>query len=243
MRKKSSHKSYALCLCIAFFLTLVGCRYPQNVERKISDIEGGTLFIGITENPPWVIATAAGPKGVDIGLLSQFANSLDASIEWHWGSENELLKALNHHQLDIVAGGFTHNTRLTQLAATTRPYFTSHHVIGIAPHHPSAHAAGDAALEGQDIAVARLNSVTQSIRALGATPVITERVHDAPGWVAGPQWWLEAHGFRPTAHRLTSEHHVMALPKGENALMLALQRHLNAQSSLYEQLKRVEAAE
>jgi hypothetical protein len=35
----------------------------------------------------------------------------------------------------------------------------------------------------------------------------------------------------------------MALPKGENALMLALQRHLNAQSSLYEQLKRVEAAE
>ena len=192
----------------------MGCRYPQNVERSMSDIEGETLFIGITENPPWVIATAAGPQGVDIDLLNRFAESLDATIEWHWGSENELLQALQHHQLDIVAGGLTSNTRLGQLAATTRPYYTTHHVIGMATRG------------------------TQD-----ATPVITSRLHDAPGWVAAPHWWLDAHGFRPTTHRLASEHHVMALPKGENALMLALQRHLNDSHSLHAQLQRFEAAE
>jgi len=35
----------------------------------------------------------------------------------------------------------------------------------------------------------------------------------------------------------------MALPKGENALMLALQRHLNDSHSLHAQLQRFEAAE
>lgn len=230
-------------MCIVLSLTLMGCRYPQNVERSMSDIEGETLFIGITENPPWVIATAAGPQGVDIDLLDRFAESLDATIEWHWGSENELLQALQHHQLDIVAGGLTSNTRLGQLAATTRPYYTTHHVIGMATRGTQANTLEKTSVAGQKVAVPRLNRVMQPIRALDATPVITSRLHDAPGWVAAPHWWLDAHGFRPTTHRLASEHHVMALPKGENALMLALQRHLNDSHSLHAQLQRLEAAE
>lgn len=207
----------------------------------MSSIEGGTLYIGVTENPPWITQQGQQPRGLEADLLNTFAETMNAYIEWHWGSENELLQALKHHQLDIVAGGLTSNTRINQLVATTRPYYTTHYALGFqgANRQATSHAAES--VQGQEVAVPRLNNVMHPLRELDAIPVISSDMETAQGWVAGPTWWLTAHGFTVTRHNLAKEKHVMALPKGENALLLALQRHLHQADSLETQLVRLEA--
>jgi hypothetical protein len=36
--------------------------------------------------------------------VRQFANSLGANIDWIWGSQEEHLEALKHHELDLAIG-------------------------------------------------------------------------------------------------------------------------------------------
>ncbi|WP_404375038.1 transporter substrate-binding domain-containing protein [Vreelandella aquamarina] len=226
-----------LCLTIAW---LAGCRYPNNVERDMETIEGGTLYIGVTENPPWIIQQGQQPQGLEADLLHAFAETLNASIEWYWGSENELLQALKHHQLDIVAGGLTSNTRISQLAATTRPFFTTQHALGFKADNAQTQRTSPPPLQQSDVALPRVNRIYQAVEELGANPVISAHPEHTQGWVAGPTWWLDAHGFTVTSHVLSADEHVMALPKGENALMLALQRHLHRYDNLETQLQRLE---
>ncbi|WP_311063629.1 transporter substrate-binding domain-containing protein [Halomonas sp. DWK9] len=235
-------KIYLFSQYLFIALILSACRYPQNIERPMSDIENGTLYIGITENAPWVIQHSQRPEGVEIHLLEAFAETLSAKIEWHWGSENELLQALNHHQLDIVAGGLTTNARIEQLAAITRPFYTTHYAIGVKDNGQPPRLAPDSIRE-KEVAVPRLNTVMHSLRELGAHPIIQPHPANAQGMAAGPTWWLLAHDFTPTAYSLAKAHHVMALPKGENALMLALQRYLNGNHHLDAELQRWEAAQ
>lgn len=236
-------RTYTLWLCLFISLTLLGCRYPKNIERDMSSIEGGTLYIGVTENPPWIIRQDQQPRGLEADLLNAFADTLNATVEWQWGSENELLQALKHHQLDIVAGGLTSNTRISQLAAATRPFYTTQHTLGFKAEETQTQRASPPPLQQSDVALPRLNTVYQAIEELGATPVISANPERTQGWVAGPTWWLKAHGFTVTSHTLAKEKHVMALPKGENALMLALQRHLHQSGSLETHLQRLEAAQ
>jgi membrane-bound lytic murein transglycosylase MltF len=56
---------------------------------------------------PWLLSKTSiedKPAGVEVALVRQFANSLGANIDWIWGSQEEHLEALKHHELDLAIG-------------------------------------------------------------------------------------------------------------------------------------------
>lgn len=106
-------------------LALTGCgvRIPADPHGSLERIEGGTLRAGATEQPPWVeVHDSAEPSGSEPELVQQFAEQLDARVEWTTGSEADLLTALERGELDLVVGGFLDDTPWADRGAVTRPY-------------------------------------------------------------------------------------------------------------------------
>ncbi len=121
----------------ALCCTLVGCgiQMPADPEGTTERVEGGTVRVGVTANPPWVDVDGSGePGGTEPALVSGFAEQLDAELDWSVGSEAQLMQALERGELDLVIGGFHDDTPWTEKAAVTRPYTESTTAEGTAKH-------------------------------------------------------------------------------------------------------------
>lgn len=228
-------KRPVLLLLIAA-MALAGCRYPTDVEHSLERIGGGTMKVGLTENPPWVIRSDDGPAGVEVEIIERLAERLNADVQWYWDNESTLLQALKAHQLDLVAGGLTKSSRLSKFSAPTKPYFQSRYTVGV-PNTGELPAS----LKGQDVALHPVNHYSEALTDEGAHPVLQQDLANAGGAVAAPTWWLLAHGFEPGTWELTTDKHVLALPMGENAWMLTVQRHLDDYPDIAQRLQQLEA--
>jgi len=231
----------SMLLLAAIMLSLAGCHYPTDIEHSLDKIKGGVIEVGLTENPPWVIRTPDGPAGLEPEIIERLAGQLNAEAHWHWGEESDLLQALKERQLDLVAGGLTQKAHLSKDAAPTKPYYKSHYMVGF----PSSIAMPDS-LEDQAIAINAVNHIGKVLRDKGARPNLktdAKSLAGTDGPVAEQAWWLRAHGFEPGPWTLASDKHVMALPKGENAWMIVLQRQLNSYPDIERRLQQLEANE
>lgn|GEM_PF-402919 len=223
-------------LLLTALLVLSGCRYPTDIEHSLENIRGKVLNVGLTENPPWVMRSDNGPAGLEPEIVAALAEELDAEVHWHWGSESALLQALEERQLHLVIGGLTKHSRLSELAAPTKPYHESVYTVG----YPSDTEV-PASLKDENVAIHPVNHFIKALRDEGANPQRHTELADADTAVAAPIWWLQAHGFKPGEWELATDQHVMALPKGENAWMLTVQRHLDDQTHIGQRLQQLEA--
>ena len=115
-------------------LALIGCDLPHDPEGTYQRVRGGMLRVGITEHPPWTDWRDSTPTGIEVELVQQFADRLDAEIEWTRSSESELLRALHRRELDLVVGGLTASTPWSDQVGLTRPYLTladAEHVMAV----------------------------------------------------------------------------------------------------------------
>ncbi|WP_225310221.1 transporter substrate-binding domain-containing protein [Microbacterium testaceum] len=105
-------------------LMLSGCgiRIPSDPKGTLDAVEGGVLRAGVSPNGEWVRAGADRPAGIEVEVLTEFARSLGAEVEWTVGSEESLVRGLEEGDLDVVAGGITEQTPWTNKAGITRPY-------------------------------------------------------------------------------------------------------------------------
>lgn len=226
----------ALSCLLATLLSLPGCRYPRDPNQTLSHIQGGVMHVGVIENRPWVIKGPSGAQGLEPELVRALADSLDADIRWHWGGESELITALEKFEIDLVIGGLVKGAPLHPVVGFTKPYLTTEFGVGI-PRGQTLPAQ----LEGQTVAVKRAASMYSALEEKGAKPVYEETLTQVDGLVAAPRWWLQAHDFEIGDWSLHQYQHVMAVPPGENAWLLRLQRYLNEQAGLRERLSRLEA--
>ncbi len=118
-----SRPAWAAILAI-LLLALTACaHYPADPNGTLNNVTDGTMRVGVTENQKWVqIGEGAEPQGVEPDLLRDFASQLNADIEWHQGSEHELVDDLKHGELDVVIGGISAKTPWTTHAGLSRPY-------------------------------------------------------------------------------------------------------------------------
>lgn len=119
------------CLLTAL-LALPGCgAYPADPDGTLDRVRGGTLRVGASANGDWVRLPDAGGartgrvEGTEADLVRQFADSLDAEVEWVQGTEHVLAEELKHGSLDLVIGGLDDKTPWTTHAGLTRPYTES----------------------------------------------------------------------------------------------------------------------
>jgi ABC-type amino acid transport substrate-binding protein len=119
-------------LVLAGVLLLTGCgiSIPSDPDGTLDRVSGGILRVGLAPNDGFtVVDDGAAVTGSEVELVEGFADIIDADIEWTVGSEEALVRDLEHGALDLVIGGITDATPWTEQTGMTRPYdeFTDQH--------------------------------------------------------------------------------------------------------------------
>ncbi|MDQ4140327.1 MAG: transporter substrate-binding domain-containing protein [Bacteroidota bacterium] len=117
-----------------FFLTSACDNFPRDPDKTLDKIKNGTLVVGYTENPPWVIKSKTHPTGLEANLVQEFAKQQGAKIIWVNDTEQDLFEQLEKRKLDLVIGGFTDKNTWKKKISFTRPYLNQQkekHVIAV----------------------------------------------------------------------------------------------------------------
>lgn len=216
----------------AAVIVLAGaCGVPRDPEGTLDRVDGGSMRVGITERPPWTLVGDDGPAGVEVDLVEGFARSIDAEIEWFEGSQAELLTSLEERELDLVVGGFTDDDAWAQQVTFTQPYATIQVSVGSPPDRPPP---GD--IEGERVAARMGTPVPRLVEDAGGTPVRVEDLSAVTGLVAAEDWELRALGRVSGGLVLDESGHAMAVPAGENAWLVRLERYLAARAASIDEL-------
>lgn len=215
---------------------LLGCGLPRDPEGTLATVRATRIVrVGVAERPPWVIRIGEEAGGVEAELLRRFADRHGARVVWHWGGVDEHLTALEHFDLDLVAAGLEKSSPWSRRVALTRPYYREELTVGAPPR-----ARSPEALAGREVAVAAGTPAVAHVRRAEALPVPLDHL-PPPTLIAGPSWRLAANGLvlrREPLHRIQ---HVLAVPPGENAWLVDLERFLAAERGTVDRLLRREA--
>ncbi|SDS28727.1 hypothetical protein SAMN04489719_1971 [Agrococcus carbonis] len=99
-----------------------GISIPTDPDGTLDRVTGGVLEVGVTPNPPHTDTSGAHPTGTEPALVTAFAESIDARVEWTEGSEQSLVQLLEIGELDLVIGGISEQTPWVDRVAVTRAY-------------------------------------------------------------------------------------------------------------------------
>jgi polar amino acid transport system substrate-binding protein len=202
---------------VAVAVLLSACEFPRDPDGTLDRAMGGTIRVGVGQRMPWAGWEGDRPVGVEVELVTDLAHRLHARIEWSRGSDEELLEALQKRALDIVAAGLDDRSAWKTKVSFTRFFLRTRTVVAVAPGVPAPHRLHDTTVAAEpDGAEAAL------LREHGAHVVPKSR-RDVPrlveDWQLGPE-------LRPTGVKLEDAKHVLALPLGENAWLLRINRML-----------------
>ncbi|TGO03941.1 hypothetical protein SERN_2953 [Serinibacter arcticus] len=130
---------------------LSACAFPYDPEHTLEKVRSDALRVGVSENPPWtawpdgapVPGEESEPSGVEIDLLTGFAQTLDADVVWVAGSETDLMAQLDEGELDVVVAGLESTTAWSSHAAITTSYAATRDDAGAEIRHVMATRAGE----------------------------------------------------------------------------------------------------
>jgi polar amino acid transport system substrate-binding protein len=197
---------------------LAGCQFPRDTADTLEEARGGTLRVGVTEHEPWVSLAGSEPAGVEVGLIREFAARLNAEVEYTSGSEEELVETLRRRELDVVIGGITDRTLWEREVAMTKPYLTTHLVVG-APRGRELADGELVAVERGTVAAPLLEQKTSW------RPVGRESLEGIDGPAVADNWLLDDLRLTPVKTLQHDEHVMLAMP-GENAFLVELEHFL-----------------
>jgi len=145
--KRSIARGFVL---LAVMIGLVGCsgHFPADPDGTLDRVSGGTLRVGISHQPPWTDTVSEGnteqdPGGIEVQLVNDYAQSINADVEWHAGGEEQLIMMLSGRELDMVIGGLTDESPWSSDAALTTTFAESIGVDGSTSKHVMAVQMGE----------------------------------------------------------------------------------------------------
>lgn len=210
------------CLLFSLLLVSAACSdFPRDPEGTLEQARGRTLRVGVSESHPWVIRNGTEPVGVEPELVRQFADSIDARIEWIWGSAEEHYTALEQFELDLAVTGVTKSSPWSKRLGLSQPYHRSRVIIAKPRSHPSIES-----IDGQRVLVQDSGGYAGWVRDHDGIPEIVpeQELRDADALVATDEWRVPSLGLEPTPIVLHEHVHVLVGPPGENELLMALER-------------------
>ncbi len=227
----------------SFLLALVGgllgllagnSHYPKDPNDTLKRVQHGTLRVGYTRAEPWVVPGLQEPQGIEPALVRSLAQRLGARIEWVGGTEQHLFEALKAHELDLLIAGTTDESPWKTEVGLTRPYVETTVYVGAAPGTTLI-----ASLKGQTVAVPLGTDIGHFVRQHDAQPAYRAQLPGGAPLAAGYEWQLQSWGYRRLNNlELKKENHVLAVPPGENAWLLALETFLYQHQAQVHQLLR-----
>ncbi|GGE99632.1 transporter substrate-binding domain-containing protein [Mycetocola zhadangensis] len=127
-------------------LSLTGCasQFPADPDGTLERVTGGTLRVGLSPNGNWADMTDGGEaSGIEVTLVEEFADTIDAEVVWTEGGEEKLFTDLAAGRLDMVIGGLTDTTPWSEKAAITKPFDQVTTDDGATRKHVMAAAMGE----------------------------------------------------------------------------------------------------
>lgn len=130
----------ALTLLIA--LLLGGCAMPADADGTLDRARGGALVVGVAEAPGAVSVHDDGSvSGPEADLVLDYAESIDAQVQWVPGAEGELARQMRSGDIDLLIAGLAADSAQEGDVALTRPYAVTvgpdgqerEHVLGVRP--------------------------------------------------------------------------------------------------------------
>ncbi|RPD88788.1 ABC transporter substrate-binding protein [Luteimonas sp. 100069] len=92
---------------LLLYLCLAACApYPRDAHDS-SERAREAFRVGLSHDPPHVIASDARPRGNEVELIEALAADRELRVEWVVGNHDALMQALLDHRLHLVAGGHT----------------------------------------------------------------------------------------------------------------------------------------
>jgi ABC-type amino acid transport substrate-binding protein len=133
-----------VALAVAVGLTGCASTYPADPNGTLERVTGGTMRVGISPNENWTdISDGGEASGIEVNLVEEFADRIDAEIEWTEGGEEKLFTDLAAGRLDMVIGGLTETTPWVEKAAITKPFDQVTTDDGATVRHVMAAAMGE----------------------------------------------------------------------------------------------------
>jgi polar amino acid transport system substrate-binding protein len=197
-------------------------RFPRDPDGTLERVlASGRMRVVAVDHVPWVVVERDGsPVGSEVELIEAFARSVGATIEWRRAPAFKALEALGRRDADLAIGGFTRRAVTAhQAAGHSYAYFTEALIVAAEPGTPLPRD-----LRGQRVHAAPALLANGLVEDRGGVPV-AERT-EAVRLVAMPDWQLPMRGLVPTDIVLKREEHVIAVPRGENAWVMRLERFL-----------------
>jgi polar amino acid transport system substrate-binding protein len=219
-----------LCLTAAGALASPACDAPRDPEGTLERATGGTIRVGVSANEPWVVLGSREPSGVEAELVRLFAEDLGAEIEWVDGTVDDLAAALHVREIDLLVAGLASTSGISSEAALTHPYVTTQVVVGVG----AGESLDDVA--GVEVAVERGTEAAGVLEKTDAAPLEVDDVAGADPPVAVDDYLLDDLGLYDSGLTLIETDHVMAVPHGENAWLVRLERFLLDHASTVERL-------
>lgn len=228
-RRRTPSRGARPLLTLLAALLLAGCedlRFPRDPDGTLDRVLATrSVTVAVTDHAPWVdVAGLPAPGGAEAELVRAFAETLGARVVWREMPGFAALEALDSGEADLAIGGFTRENVSTYGAgAPSYVYFEEALVVAT---RPKAHTPND--IKGAAVVVPPGVVAEALIRERGGIPV-----HDQAGsdLVAIPGWQAVDQGLVPTGVILQRRGYVMAIPKGENAWLMRLERFLRANAA------------
>ncbi len=123
-RRAHAGRAVGAVTAIALLTAVSGCglTVPTDPDGTLQSVSGGELRVGVSPDPGLVADDTEPPTGSVPELVTDFADSIDADVEWTVASEETLVMMLERGDLDLVAGGFTDQTPWVDRAGVSRGY-------------------------------------------------------------------------------------------------------------------------
>ncbi|KAF2415316.1 hypothetical protein B1729_00260 [Microbacterium sp. B35-04] len=111
-------------LVIALGVAGCGVTVPTDPQGTLERVREGVLHAGASASGELVTIDGSEVGGTLAEIVEEFAESVDARVEWTVGSEEDLVDGLESGDLDVAIGGMTDATPWSDRVAVTRAYDT-----------------------------------------------------------------------------------------------------------------------
>lgn len=190
--------------------------------HTLNKVKGDTLKVAYSENEIWIQENKGKVIGIEANIIKEFANAVNAEVEWIKGAESELIPLLKEGECHIFICGLTKSSPWKKHAGFTRPYTTSKIYIGISPGITVPESIKD-----KKIAVKKNNSIGKYIKRKGGIPEYTDSL-EGYSYIATYEREIKQLGYILTDIKLHEEKQVIAVPQGENAFLIELENFLDS---------------
>ncbi|MFB4350847.1 hypothetical protein [Microbacterium sp. CR_7] len=115
----------AVTTALLLSTALAGCglTIPTDPDGTLTSVRDAELRVGFSPDPGLITSDGSGdPDGSLPELVSGFAETVDADVDWTEGSEETLVGMLERGDLDLVVGGMTDQSPWIDRAGMTRGY-------------------------------------------------------------------------------------------------------------------------